>query len=393
MNKIKIDIRKSSGNIIILCWITIILCEILKLFGYKQFEIPNFNFEINIWVHRLINLCLYNINGLFIMAILFKRKFNIKELPTILISFSILFVISLFENIIIIVIRLILEPLVWFLIYLYYVKDKWHRLLLEVLNVYFVMFLYQFITSLYKNFNTNFVNFDLITSLALQVDYYSLMLLSVIYTFKRGGYTYGYWKSIILILSKRKCVKESIQQNEKDVQEIGYTVFLIVLSVAQLFLVGSVCYFVNGVVLEYFLIICSFFVMRQVFGKSFHADSVLACTTLSIVVFTIATRLPLDLWVSVLCNIFIGCLVAWIMYMWYHYNQYVSKENIVIRSGMKYEDMLYLCERANLTKLASDRMIKHYVNGMTIKEIAALENSEIETVKVSIHRSRKAILK
>jgi hypothetical protein len=77
--------------------------------------------------------------------------------------------------------------------------------------------------------------------------------------------------------------------------------------------------------------------------------------------------------------------------MWYYYAKYGTKENIVIHNGMKREDLIYLCEKANLTKIATDRMIMKYVEGKTVKEIAEIESLEIDSIKSSLHRSRKAI--
>lgn len=389
-NKAKIDIAHATSKMILLCWITIFVCTILKFFGYKDFEIPHFDFTINIWLHRFINLILYNCNNLLIILILFKRKLKIKEIISTICIFTILFILSLFESFAIIV--FILEPIIWFLLYFLFIKDDWYKHLLDVICVFIIVFIYQGLTMIYKNFNTNLTTYNLIPSLILQIDYYAFMILTIIYVFKKGGYIYGCWKTFSFILSKRQRIKESVQQNQNDVsQEIGYKIFLVVLSITQIFLVGTICYFVNNVILEYFIIIVSFFVMRQVFGKSYHADSVLACTTLSVIVFTIATRLPLPQWLSILCNIFIGCMVAYVMYMWYYYAKYVTKEEIVIRSGMKREDLIYLCERANLTKLATDRMLLKYVEGKSTKEIAVIEGVELESIKSSIRRSRKAI--
>ena len=53
-NKIKIDIGNATSKLILLCWMTIIVCTVLKFFGYKEFEIPNFDFTINIWLQRFM---------------------------------------------------------------------------------------------------------------------------------------------------------------------------------------------------------------------------------------------------------------------------------------------------------------------------------------------------
>ena len=307
--KIKIDIGAASSKLIILCWVTILVCTILKFFGYKEFEIPHFDFAIDIWLQRFINLILYNLNTIAFTLILIKRKPTLKKMISILIISSMIFTISLFESVAFL--KFILEIIFYFCIGVLCIKDKWYKILLEVIVISALIILYQFITVSYKNYNVNLAVFDFIPSLVLQIDYYAFILLTIVYSFKKGGYIYGYWKSILVLLPKRKCTKESVQQNQNDVsQEVGYKLFLIVLSIAQIFLVGTVCYFVNNVILEYFIIIISFFVMRQVFGKSYHADGVLACTTLSVIVFTIATRLPLPQWLSIFCNIFIGCKVV-----------------------------------------------------------------------------------
>lgn len=389
--KNKIDIGNATSKMIILCWVTIFVCNILKFFGYKEFEIPLFKAEINIWLQRIINLFLYNINSIFFFLLIIKRKPKKIECLIIFLIYTIIFMFSLYK--VTTPYCFILEILSYICLGIIFIKDIWYKKILETAFISIMIMVYQIITMLYKgiNYNPNF--FEFIPNTILQVDYYMLLILTVINAFKKGGYLYGrFWKAILVLLSKRQCIKEDVQQNQNDVsQEIGYKLFIIVLSITQIFIVGVVCYFVNNVILEYFIIIISFFIMRQVFGKSYHADSVLACTTLSVIVFTIATRLPLPQWASILCNVFIGCMVAYVMYMWYYYAKYGTKEDIVIHNGMKREDLIYLCEKANLTKIATDRMIMKYVEGKTVKEIAEIESLEIDSIKSSLHRSRKAI--
>lgn len=390
-NKIKIDIGNATSKLILLCWMTIIACTILKFFGYKEFEIPIISkIELHHIIRKIINCIFYCLNGICFVLILIKRKLNLKEFLIVLIVNIILFIISMFPKLNILV--LILEFSSYAFIGMLLIKDKLYKSIIESFVILIIFSIYQILTMLYKNINIGIKPVDFISNLCLEVDYYAFVLLTIIREFKKGGYIYGRWQTILAILSKRKCYKEVVRQDQDKVsQEVGYKLFLIVLSIAQIFLVGTICYFVNNVILEYFIIIVSFFVMRQVFGKSYHADSVLACTTLSVIVFTIATRLPLPQWLSILCNVFIGCMVAYVMYMWYYYAQYVTKEEIVIRSGMKREDLIYLCERANLTKLATDRMLLKYVEGKSTKEIAVIEGVELESIKSSIRRSRKAI--
>ena len=77
--KVKIDIGDATSKLIILCWITIFVCNILKFFGYKEFEIPMFNTNINIWLQRLINLFLYDSNSIMFLLLL-QRKVELAKL-------------------------------------------------------------------------------------------------------------------------------------------------------------------------------------------------------------------------------------------------------------------------------------------------------------------------
>lgn len=80
---------------------------------------------------------------------------------------------------------------------------------------------------------------------------------------------------------------------------------------------------------------------------------------------------------------FINCLIEF------------SLEHILIKEEyLKDADKLNtLCRNANLTELATNRMILKYVKGMSYQEIADLECVDVESVKKSINRSRKKILK
>lgn len=72
-----------------------------------------------------------------------------------------------------------------------------------------------------------------------------------------------------------------------------------------------------------------------------------------------------------------------------------SLEHILIKEEyLKDADKLNtLCRNANLTELATNRMILKYIKGMSYQEIADLECVDVESVKKSINRSRKKILR
>lgn len=55
------------------------------------------------------------------------------------------------------------------------------------------------------------------------------------------------------------------------------------------------------------------------------------------------------------------------------------------------EKLISLCEKANLTAAATNRMIKKYVEHKTYQEIAVEEYVDINAIKLSINRSRKRL--
>lgn len=380
--------HKITSYLCILCVYTIIACVVLKLFGYKEFDIPFMSWSIPQTLRRLINCILYVINGLCILLIIVKKKLNVKIIFSSMIILTILFIFSfipylkLFTFIFEIIYLIIFAKII--------LKDKTYKIIIESMLVYLLIFIYQFLTSFYKNIYL--FKFSFIESLVLQLDYYSLLLITILTTYKKGDYIYvGRWQTFISIFSKRKSNKENVQQNQENVQQIGYKIFLIVLSIAQLMIVGTACYFVNNVILEFIIIFVSFVFMRQAFGKSYHSDSVLACTSLAIATFIIATRLSLPLWLSTLCNVFIGCLVAYIMHMWYFYARYTNKNGVTLHKGMHLDELDQLCEFSNLSEIAYNRLAMHYVEKKTYQEIADIENVEVITIMQSIRRSRRKL--
>ena len=55
--------------------------------------------------------------------------------------------------------------------------------------------------------------------------------------------------------------------------------------------------------------------MRAFFGMSYHAKTIITCTSLATLVFSIATRVSLPLYISILCNVLIGLLIAYILFI------------------------------------------------------------------------------
>ncbi len=393
----RIDIEKATSRLIFLCWMTIFVCLILKFFGYKGFEMPYIQNDINIWVKRIINCTTYVINGLLFTLLLVKRKLSKKEIIITILVNIIMFIPTLWDNIA--NFKFIWETICYFILGLIFIKDKWYKILLETLTISCIFIFYQFITMIYKNINVSIHLNKFLENKILQIDYYILIGLTIIHNFKKGGYIYGRGCRFLVFLSKPKSIKQllsnyktSIQQDKKK-NDVGFKLFIIMLSICQIAIVGVACYFINNVTIEYLVIIMSFFFMRQCFGKSYHADSVIKCTTLSILVFVLSTRLSLPMYFTILCNIFIGCLVAYIMHIWYYYIKYTTNVGITICKGMTLENLLEIKNQYNLNEMEFDILNDYYVKKHKLDKIAITYSYSVDNIKKIKAKALNKIIK
>ena len=385
-------LEKVYSTLIRLCWVTIFSCQILKLFGYRGFEIPEYLIDIPDIVECIINYCFYCLNG-FCFALLFaKRKLSAKEIIIVLVVNTVLFFMGTEQ---LNVYRLILEIIANICLAVYLIKSKIYKAIIEGLFVTIMVILYQLCTMYYKGV----VFHNLVTYLILDIDFYILIFLTLLYAFKKGGYLYvsflnwGWkWASFLVLLPKRKCFKECLQQDQESIQEvdeIGYKVFLVLLSLAQLFAVGTLCYFINRVTIEYIIIVLSFFAIRPILGESYHANTVLKCTTLAMLVFTTATRLPLPTYVSIFCCVLIGLLVAYLMHIMYYYAKYTTIEGITIHRGMSKDTLLDLCKLRKLDELETNVLTMFYCDRWKLPRIAM----KLKYSESSISRIKERALK
>lgn len=159
----------------------------------------------------------------------------------------------------------------------------------------------------------------------------------------------------------------------------------------------TVSYFLNRFY-QMLLFVLFFNFIQNCFHYRFHADTIQSdpikairlCKVITILVEIVYMCLCGNLDISIYSNLFIifsiataNCLLEF------------SIENFVIKKDcLKDKDkLLYLCQKANLTQNATNRMIMKYVDNLTFQEIADKECVDVETIKKSINRSRNKIFK
>ena len=159
----------------------------------------------------------------------------------------------------------------------------------------------------------------------------------------------------------------------------------------------TISYFLNRF-FQMLIFILFFEFIQNCFKYRFHADSIVddpikavrLCKVITIggeIVYLIFCK---DLDISVYSNLLIIFLIAFINCL-----IEFAIQNIAIKENcLKDKDkLLQLCNNANLTPLATNRMILKYIENKTCQEIADIECVDVDTIKKSINRSRKKIFK
>ena len=159
----------------------------------------------------------------------------------------------------------------------------------------------------------------------------------------------------------------------------------------------TISYFINRF-FQMLIFILFFSFIQNCFNYRFHADSIVTnpikavrlCKVITIAVEIIYLIFCKDLDISIYSNLFIIFLIAFINCL-----IEFALENIIIKNDcLKDKDkLLDLCNKANLSKNATNRMILKYIEGKTCQEIANIECVDVDSIKKSINRSRKRIFK
>lgn len=385
MNNIsaKIDKAKMYDYLVKLCWFTLIFCWVLKLLGCNDFVVPEYTYNISIHIRRTINGFLFCTNGLLLTVALIKRKLTFKE-SLLVLSFEIpLFLLSLINELMPLV--FVLETICYFIIGCKFIKDKKKNILLEAITINLLFIIYQIITLFYKNINVKIQVDNFIVDKILMIDFYIMILLTILREIKKGEYLHvrifqniihlGRWCKFMVVLPRNKRSKENISKNQINVQkgienEVGYKIFAVMLAVFQFTFVGTLCYFINHTIWEYIIIFISFVFMRICFGKSYHSKTIIACTTLACIIYVSMTKLSLPPHISMLFNVLLGTTIAYMMYVMYYFIKYTNSQGITITRGMNKELLLEACSVVQLNETELNIMIDFYCNKMSLVKMA-----------------------
>lgn len=337
----KLKVYKTT---LLLCIFVILLSFVMKLFGYTGFSIPIIDHAINnnLTLAIISYGLTYSFNVILILTIIVKQHLKYKEVLIIIVIAILVYFINGILNLG--YFSFILELALFIIIPQIICKDK--KLIPESIVVSILNIVYQSISMFTKGLNVSITTESFTTNLIFLIDYYMLLLITLLYTMWKGENCYEifikfirrWWMETISIFhSKRRCEEKCIQQNQTSNQEVevGYLVFNIVLAIFQITLVGFVSFLVKNTIVNFVIIYLSFIILRSVFKESYHAETVLKCTTMAMVIFTCATELSLDVNISILSSVLVGLLVAFILHIAYYYENYIKCTNDITKLDLE----------------------------------------------------------
>lgn len=145
------------------------------------------------------------------------------------------------------------------------------------------------------------------------------------------------------------------------------------------------------------MFILFFNAVQNCFNYRFHTDTVIKddpikadniCKLITVAVEIVYLLFCKELNVSIYSNLFVIFIIATINALLQFF-----LERIIIHNSALYnkDELEYLCMEHSISMNATRRMIEHYINHKSYKEIADQEFVEPETIKQSIIRTKKKL--
>lgn len=139
-----------------------------------------------------------------------------------------------------------------------------------------------------------------------------------------------------------------------------------------------------------------FNLIQDCFNWRFHAETIESnpikavkyCKIITIIIHILYLIYCKNLDTSLYSNLFIILLIALLNCL-----VQFTLERIITRK-MKLcdkETLLRLCEESGLSRETTNRLVMKYIEHKTIKEIAAIESVEEQTIKMTINRAKKKL--
>ena len=232
MNKVLVDKARLLRRVIIISWISLALCFVIKIFGGNFFEImcnnPKYKAlceyaDSHFWCKYFIVVISSIISiSLYLLAIIKQYKFTILQGLIVLITILISCFIKLHNN----TIGLICDLWIMFILPFIFLKFKW-KSFLSIFVAFILNLVFQLVSLLTKNISIGFVDDSMFIGLIYMIDLYLMCLLYYLYrNYKKerdnmGAFFVLFAGKPVDRLKKMKAKREEkISKLEKEIADI-----------------------------------------------------------------------------------------------------------------------------------------------------------------------------
>lgn len=182
------------------------------------------------------------------------------------------------------------------------------------------------------------------------------------------------------------------EMNKLKIKLIQNRIIYIIYCVCILFIA-----YIGNRFLQMLIFILFFNFIQSCFTARFHAETIIKdsyikagrlCKIITFIVEMTYLALCTDLNVSLYSHLFLILGIATLNCL-----LQISFTSVVAKKlkYYNYEELNLICEKVNISYQAKQRLISHYIEHKTIKEIANQECVEEQAIKMSINRSKKKI--
>ena len=200
MNKVIVDKARLLRRVIVISWITLALCFLVKIFGGNFFEImcnnPKYKAlceyaDTHLWLDFILAFCSSMLTeSLFLLAILQKYKFTLKEFIITAVSVALVYFLKVYNQ----YIGLVGDVWLTILLPMVFVKKDFKRYL-AIFFANLFNWAFQFLSLLVKNLSIGFVDESVFIILIYMIDLYLMCFIYYLYrNYKKEQKDMGrYW--------------------------------------------------------------------------------------------------------------------------------------------------------------------------------------------------------
>lgn len=225
---------------------------------------------------------------------------------------------------------------------------------------------------------------NIIPNILLNLDYIILLIIIYKLNFMKGDEKLCYQEDLTSSSDQLTSLKKQLRKFQTNYSNLNKKEKFEFITIWTLYLLWNiftvfVVLFIaklNDTVVEYIIILSSFWINKTVFGKAFHLKNARNCFILSNLVYYILNRITTPIGISILIPIILGISLS------YFTSKLVKENKLKLKRGMTKEEIYNILDKINAEPIDYKICELFYVNRYTDLKISNMLNySEINIKK------------